>query len=143
SGPSAFPPAAGVILKQETSRGHEFGVEFTTAEGDGYEAVYFDQDVENAIYSDPATFSGCLQDVGTSTSKAIELFAEISMRPNLNFTANYTYNDTERANGLQRRRRPQHLANLGLSWFGLDERLNLNGFYRISRNSIDEVGSTV
>jgi vitamin B12 transporter len=81
--------------------------------------------------------------VGVSTSKGVEVAGEISVGNNWNLNANYTWNDTERPNGLPRRRRPEDLFNFGVSWFGIDERLNLNAYYRISRNAIDEVGTSV
>ena len=81
--------------------------------------------------------------MGRSTSDGVEISADISLSDNLRLTSNYTYNDTERPNGLQRRRRPEQLANFGLAYVGMDDRLSLNAFYRISRDSIDEVGATL
>jgi len=143
SGLFSYPPASLVTLKQEESKGHEFGVEYQSIHGWQLEAVYFDQDVEDAIEFDLATFSGYLQDIGTSSSKGLELSGEFMISSAVNFSANYTYNDTERPNGLQRLRRPEQLANLGLSYFGMDDGLNINAFYRISRDSIDEVFGSV
>lgn len=138
-GPFAFPPASGVILQQEESEGYEFGVEYVVGNDLHLEAVYFDQEVENAIFFDLASFSGYLQDVGTSTSKGVELNGEFQLSDAWDLKVNYTYNDTERPNGQQRRRRPENLVNLGLSYSGMGDRLNINGFYRISRDSIDEI----
>lgn len=140
SGPFAFPPASNVNLRQETSRGWEAGVEFDSGSLLHLEAIYFDQEVEDAIFFDVDAFSGYLQDIGTSSSRGVELFGEAALTESLSLTANYTWNDTERPGGLPRRRRPEHLANLGASWFGMGERLNINAFYRISRDSIDEAG---
>src|SRR5690606_8323497 len=61
SGPFASPPASLVSLKQETSKGHEFGIEYL-ADTLRLEAVYFDQDVEDAITFDLDAFSGYIQD---------------------------------------------------------------------------------
>ena len=56
----------------------------------------------------------------------------------LTFQANYTYNDTERPNGLQRLRRPEQLSNIGINYQSGSGKLRLNSFYRVSKNSIDE-----
>lgn len=136
---SAFPPASLVDLRQEESEGWEAGIEYFNGEM-RLEAVYFDQDVENAIFFDLAAFSGYLQDVGTSNSKGVELTAEIPLGDSLRLNGNYTYNDTERPDGSQRLRRPEHLFNLGVLYTGMDGRLNLNGFYRSQANSLDSPG---
>lgn len=136
---SAFPPASLVDLRQEESEGWEAGIEYFNGEM-RLEAVYFDQDVENAIFFDLAAFSGYLQDVGTSNSKGVELTAEIPLGDSLRLNGNYTYNDTERPDGSQRLRRPEHLFNLGVLFTGMDGRLNLNGFYRSQANSLDSPG---
>ncbi|HJO10451.1 MAG: TonB-dependent receptor [Gammaproteobacteria bacterium] len=143
AGAFAFPPASLVSLGQEESEGYELGVKYVVGSSLHLEAVYFDQEVEDAIFFDLAGFSGYLQDVGRSTSDGVEISADISLSDNLRLTSNYTYNDTERPNGLQRRRRPEQLANFGLAYVGMDDRLSLNAFYRISRDSIDEVGATL
>lgn len=136
---SAFPPAANVDLMQEESEGWEAGVEFFTGNM-RLEAVYFDQDVENAIFFDLSAFSGFLQDIGTSNSNGVELTAEIPLSESLRLTGNYTYNDTERPDGTQRLRRPENLFNAGLFYTALDGRLNVNGFYRSQADSLDTVG---
>jgi vitamin B12 transporter len=129
-------PARDVVLKQEESKGHEFGVEYT-ADALHLEAVYFDQDVEDAIEFDLAAFSGYLQDLGTSNSKGFELGGEWTVNPSWHLTANYTHNETKRSNGLPRRRRPEELYNFGVSYYGLADRLNLNAYYRVSKDAID------
>ena len=143
TGPWSYPPASNTILSQEESEGYEFGVEYVLGNSIHLEAVYFDQKVVDAIYYDLATYSGYLQDIGTSTSQGIELTADLQLTDSLRLRSNYTYNDTERPNGLQRRRRPETLINLGLSYTGMNDRLNINGYYRVSRDAIDEVGATL
>jgi vitamin B12 transporter len=140
---SASPPASDVILQQETSEGYEAGIEYLRGSDLRLEATYFDQDVEDAIEFDLVAFSGYLQNVGVSNSKGVELSGEYRLNDNWNLTANYTHNETEQPNGLPRRRRPEELTNLGVSYVGLNERLNLNAFYRISRDSFDQSGSTL
>lgn len=139
---SVTPPAAGVNLRQETSRGHEFGIEYLMVDRHRFEAVYFSQDVEDAIYYDLDTFSGYLQGIGTSSSKGIELSADIALGSTLDMKASYTHNETERPDGQQRLRRPEHLANIGISYYPVSQ-LTFNGFLRVSRDSIDEVNGEV
>jgi len=136
SGPFAYPPASNVVLVQEESDGWEAGIEFI-ADNYRLEAVYFDQDIDNAIEFDLASFSGYLQDVGTSSSSGLELAAEIALTDSLALNGNYTYNDTERPDGTQRLRRPENLFNAGVMYTGVDGRLNINGFYRYQADSID------
>ncbi|HYD83084.1 MAG TPA: TonB-dependent receptor, partial [Opitutus sp.] len=141
SGAFASPPASLVTLQQETSKGYEFGIEYL-ADAVRLEAVYFNQDVEDAIFFDLAAFSGYLQDVGLSTSKGVELGGEWTLGQ-WQLSANYTHNDTALPNGEPRRRRPENLTNFGLSYFAMDERLNLNAYWRIVRDSFDQVGATI
>lgn len=115
-GPFAFPPASDTNLKEETSEGYELGVEYLLANGSSYQVVYFNQDVKDAIFFDLAGFSGYLQGDGESTSKGIEVIADTVLTDNLRMTANYTYNDTSDTSGVQRIRRPEHLANIGLNY---------------------------
>ena len=136
-GPFSFPPAAGLQLAEEQSSGFEYGIEYL-AGSVSLEVVRFDQEVEDAIYFDLAGFSGYLQDTGTSTSKGIELSGSIAVSESLNLTANYTHNETERPNGLQRLRRPEELSNLGINFTSSSEKFRLNAFYRISRDAVDD-----
>ncbi len=140
---SAYPPAQGVILKQETSVGYEAGIEYLRGANLHLEAIYFDQEVEDAIEFDLIAYSGYLQNAGVGKSKGFELSGQYSLKDNWRLTANYTHNDAENPNGLRRLRRPEELANFGLSFFGLNERLGLNAFYRISRDSLDQDGATL
>lgn len=140
NGPFSYPPAAGTALLQEESEGWELGIEYFSGNL-RLEAVYFDQDVENAIEFDLATFSGYIQDIGTSSSKGVELIAEIPLSHGLQLQGNYTYNDTERPDGTQRLRRPENLLNVGVLYSGLNNRLNINGFYRSQANSVDAGGA--
>ena len=136
SGPFAFPPASGIALAQEESKGWETGVEYSS-DRMRLEAVYFDQDVENAIFFDLASFSGYLQDIGSSTSKGIELSAEFSLAESWRVRGNYTYNKTERPDGSQRLLRPENLFNAGVFYSSRDGRFNFNGYYRAQADSID------
>jgi len=143
-GPFAYPPASLISLVEETSKGHELAVEYIHTSGLRLEAVYFDQTVEDAITFDSAGFSGYLQDSGDSTSEGVELSAQLPLAAQLFLDANYTYNDAERPDGTQRQLRPQHLANLGVSWHSRDGSKRISTFYRAVRDNADVVnGATV
>ena len=101
------------------------------------EAVYFDQQVDDAIIFDLNGYSGYLQDAGRSTSRGIELSTEVQLSATLSLQANYTWNDTNRPDGTQRLRRPENLANAGLRW-QLQPKLALNAFVRASHNAVDQ-----
>lgn len=144
SGPFAYPPASLVRLGEETSKGLEAGIEYAGDNGLQLEFVVFEQRVEDAIYFDLSAYSGYLQDLGRSDSTGFELVGSYPLLPGLSLQGNYTYNETERPNGQPRLRRPEHLANVGLSYRSGNERLYLHGFWRATRDAIDEVfGSAV
>jgi vitamin B12 transporter len=138
SGPFALPPAASTVLQEESSAGFEIGLEYFAGEQLHLELVVFKQEVEDAIFFDLSGFSGYLQDFGSSTSAGLEIIGAYAISDRLQLSANTTYNETERPNGLQRLRRPRQLTNLGLNYRWGGDRLTLNVFYRISTDAIDE-----
>jgi vitamin B12 transporter len=142
-GPWAFPPAAGTRLDAETSAGYDLAIAWLGHAGLYLEAVYFDQQVNDDIYFDLAGFSGYLQDSGQSNSTGVELIADWTLLDTLSLSGNYTYNDTEQADGSQRVFRPEHLANLGITWLVMDQRLRLGLNARLSRGSVDTAGSAM
>lgn len=139
----SYPPASMTRLQQETSAGLEAGIEYARDDGLHVEAVYFDQDLEDAIYFDLATYSGYLQYSGTSNSSGVELSGELPVTTRLRLQANYTWNETEQPNGQQRPRRPEQQFNVGASFTSIDERLALNAFYRAARSAIDETATGI
>jgi len=143
SGPWAAPPAAGLALQQEQSRGFEYGVEYVAGTALALELVRFDQRVQDAIVFDLNSFSGYLQDTGTSTSRGVEFSGRLAVGTHWQLHANYTYNTTARPDGQQRLRRPQHLTNVGLRWADSTERLQLQAFVRTSSDAIDQDGASV
>lgn len=144
AGAFASPPASLVSLKEEQSKGFELGVEYFSGNRTRLELVFFKQEVEDAIYFDLVGFSGYLQDIGDSESKGYELSGEFALNERWQLTANYTHNETERPSGLQRRRRPEKLANIGVMYNALNDKLKINAFYRTSGDAIDEqFGSVV
>lgn len=136
--PDGYPPASLVTLKPETSRGWELGIEFNRYQTIYLEAVYFNQRVEDAITFDLENWSGYLQDTGRSRSRGFELSARRFIGAQWQLNTNYTFNQATQADGRERLRRPRHLANAGVSYFGMDQRLTLNAYLRMSRGSVDE-----
>jgi vitamin B12 transporter len=137
-GPFAYPPASATELDKEESEGYDLGVGYYANSGWFAEATWFDQSVDDEIYFDLVDFSGYLQDNGESTSKGVELIGEIPLGHALALTGNYTYNDTEDAEGEDRLRAPKHMGNLGLSFRPWDGRLTLNLNVRLSHDVADE-----
>jgi vitamin B12 transporter len=140
-GAFSFPPASDVNLGEEESEGYDIGVVYAGASGLYLEANYFDQTINDEIYFDLDNFSGYLQGNGDSQSNGVELIAESPLPLNFSVAANYTYNDTETADGDTRIRRPEHLANLGLNWSGLNDQLILGLNVRLSRDALSSRGA--
>lgn len=107
-------------LNQEDSRGLDLGVEYFGNDGLRLEAVLFDQRIEDEIYFDMVAFSGYLQDQRKSESQGLELIAEVPLGARLFLDSNYTYVDTEAADGNPRSRQPRHLTNLALRYNPLE-----------------------
>jgi vitamin B12 transporter len=141
-GPDAFPPAQGVALSEETSRGYDVGIEYDAARLH-FEVTYFDQEIEDAIEFDLAGFSGYLQTSGTSTSKGVELGANVPFGERWELFANWTNNDAKTSTGQQRLRRPENLANLGVLYRPADAGLSFIANVRISQDAVDSVFGTI
>ncbi|NQY03224.1 MAG: TonB-dependent receptor [Halieaceae bacterium] len=142
-GPFAFPPATDNALEEEESKGFDIGVAWATDGGLYLEAVYFDQRVDNEIFFDQVGFSGYLQGDGEIDSSGVELITEWQIAEALTLTGNYTYNDTEDSTNDTRIRRPEHLANIGLQWNPLAERLRLGLYIRGAYDAVDVDGSSL
>jgi vitamin B12 transporter len=138
AGAWSYPPASTTTLRQETSEGYEAGIEYLHDDGLHLAAVYFAQDVVDAIYFDLTSYSGYLQYAGDSTSRGVELSGDLPLSPRWNLHANYTWNATEQPDGLQRLRRPEQQFNIGSAWTAFAERLTLNAFFRAARAAVDE-----
>jgi vitamin B12 transporter len=141
AGPFAFPPAAGVKLSEETSRGYDLGVEYDTKLGLHLEVTYFDQDIHDEIYFDSVGFSGYLQSTGASSSKGFEVAAYVPLGHGLRLIANWTDNDAKDLAGEPRLRRPKDLANVGLMYQAMSQRLELIASYRLARDAVDVGGA--
>ena len=135
-GPFSFPPAAGLALSPEESKGYDLGADFDTASGLHLEATLFKQRLRNEIFFDLATFSGYLQSNGESESKGLELGASVPIGQRLDLLANLTANDTADTSNQQRLRRPKRYGNVGIRYHSGDRtQLLLNA--RFARDAID------
>jgi len=149
-GPFATPPASETELIEETSEGFELGIAYYGDNSMFLEAVYFDNEVEdrmgmdlNLIDFDLVSYSGYLQLQGESTSRGVELVADLPLADVWFLTGNYTYNDTEDPNGDQRLRAPKHLANIGLSFRPAGDKLSINLNVRSSYDAVDSFGTEI
>ena len=134
-GPFAFAPATDTNLSEETTFGYEVAVQYAHENDSSIEIVYFDQEIEDSIFFDLATFSGYLQDEGTTASTGVEIIGKWVATDALSFTANFTYNDTTQTDGSQRLRRPTRLANVGVNY--TDNKLTLNANVRYVGGFVD------
>ena len=130
-----------MTLKEEESAGFDLGVVYVSDSGLYLEANYFDQSVSDEIYFDLVNFAGYLQGDGDTDSTGIELIAEVPLSEGLSLSGNYTYNESENTEGDTRIRRPEHLANLGLNWQGLNNRVILGINVHVVRDAVDVDGS--
>ncbi len=137
----AYPPASNTTLKEEESKGYDFGLSWLATSGLYLEAVYFDQTIEDEIYFDLTNFSGYLQRNGDTDSTGVELAADWPLLETLSLSANYTFNDTQTSTGGSRPYRPEHLVNLGLNWRALTGKLVLGAAWRLSEDAQDIDGS--
>jgi vitamin B12 transporter len=138
-GPFASSPATNTPITEESSSGVDFGIEYTGASGAFFGATYFDQRIEDELFFDLAGYSGYLQSSGKNSSSGIELIAEYPITSQWTLFGNATLNETEDQYGLQRIRRPEQLANLGLKFSSLSEKASLFFNYRSSAHAIDEL----
>jgi vitamin B12 transporter len=134
-GPFAFPPAADVALREESSQGYDLGIEYDAANGLHLEVTYFDQEIEDEVFFDLVGFSGYLQSAGTNTSNGVEVAADVPLGGRWHLLANWTNNDTDSATNEPRLRRPKNLGNIGLRYESA--RLGFIANYRLARDSID------
>jgi vitamin B12 transporter len=137
AGPFAFPPAAGLVLHEETSDGYDVGIELDTASGLHFEVTYFDQDIENAIFFDLDTFAGYLQSLGTSNSEGVEIAADIPFGEQWALLLNWTNNDTTDLVNPQRLRRPENVGNVGVRYRSPNEKVGFIANYRLADDMLD------
>jgi vitamin B12 transporter len=138
--PWTLPPAAGFELSEEESEGFDVAVSWTGNDGVSVELVYFDQQITDEIFYDNDSF-GYLQISGDTESTGIELITDWEISESFSTSMNYTYTDSQDRNGNQRARRPESMANLGLQWVPIAQRLTLGINARLSRETVDIDGS--
>lgn len=111
-------------LKEEKSRGFDFGVEYYLGGHSQLEVVLFDQQVKDEI---DWLGGGYRQVEGRSESSGVELIARHRISEFWAVAANLTFNDTETRTGESRLQRPRQMANVTLSAYpmsGLAVHLN-------------------
>jgi vitamin B12 transporter len=140
---NTYPPASEVKLEQEQSEGLDVGLTWYGNNSLYLEASYFEQEVTDLIYFDMVNYSGYLQDDGEADSSGVELMGEYPLSASWRVNGNYTYNDTETSDGSTRPRRPEHQANLGLSWSPGNGGLVIALHVRAARGASDVDGSAM
>ncbi len=135
-GPFAFPPAAGLALSPEESKGYDLGIDIDTKSRLHFEATLFDQVITDEIFFDLDTFSGYLQSQGKSESKGLELGLSLPIGSRLELLANLTANDTVDTTNQQRLRRPKRYGNIGVQYHS-EDRIRFLVNARFARDAID------
>jgi vitamin B12 transporter len=115
NGPFAYPPAAGTPLLEEESEGWELGILGNIGQM-ALELIWFDQQIDNEIIYDLATYSGYLQTSGTSTSEGVELIASLPLSQHWLLEGNFTSMDAAQQNGAERPYRPEQTGRLSIVW---------------------------
>jgi len=115
AGPFSYAPAATTALTEEKSQGWEIGLSWGQP-NQRLEVTWFDQEIENEIYFDMASFSGYLQGTGTTTSQGLEIAGETTFLNHWRLLANITWNETESSAKQQRPYRPEWAAASSVLW---------------------------
>ena len=138
AGPFSYAPAATTALTEEKSQGWEIG--FSWGQPDQQiEITWFDQEIDNEIYFDMASFSGYLQGTGTTSSQGLELSGETAFLTHWRLLANITWNETESNTKQQRPYRPEWAAASTLLWQDRSVVAALTA--RFTRDSVDTFGA--
>ncbi|EED32630.1 TonB-dependent receptor [gamma proteobacterium NOR5-3] len=137
NGPFAMPPASDLVLREETSGGYDLGVAWASQKGTYIEVTWFDQEIDDLITFDVVGFSGYVQQTGRSDSRGMELIADLPLARGFRLTGNYTWNETTTPEGDKRAFRPEHLANLGLTFEDAQARLRVGVNLRSSADAVD------
>lgn len=140
--PYTLPPAFGTELEQEESEGFDLAVSWTNGTTVLLEVTYFDQEITDEIFYDFNSF-GYLQKSGETRSQGVELYGQWDVLSNVSINGNYTYTDSQDIDGEQRARRPENVANLGIVWRALADRLVVGVQARVSEGAIDVDGTEI
>lgn len=135
-GAYAYGEAAGLQLKEETSKGFDIGLEYSSPKQLA-SLVFFNQTITNEIYFDSIGYQGYLQNTLSSDSKGMELEYSYIVSPRSKLVANYTFNETKTSEQEVRLRRPKHQANLGWQTSLLADELKLNIYLNAIRDLVD------
>ena len=138
SGPFSYAPAATTALTEEESQGWEIGLSWGQP-NQRVEITWFDQEIENEIYFDMASFSGYLQGTGTTTSQGLEIAGETAFLTHWRLLANITWNETKSSTEQQRPYRPEWAAASSLLWQDRSVVAALTA--RFTRDSVDTFGA--
>ena len=138
SGPFSYAPAATTALTEEKSQGWEIGLSWGQP-NQRLEVTWFDQEIENEIYFDMASFSGYLQGTGTTTSQGLEIAGETAFLTHWRLLANITWNETKSSTEQQRPYRPEWAAASSLLWQDRSVVAALTA--RFTRDSVDTFGA--
>ena len=128
NGPFAYPPASSAPLLEEESEGWEVAVLGAVGNLD-LELIWFDQDIDNEIIFDLASYSGYLQTQGTSRSKGIELVASLPLSERWLIEGNFTTLDATQQNGGDRAYRPEHTGRASVVFSSAHWRARLTARY--------------
>ena len=128
NGPFAYPPASNTPLLEEESEGWEIAVLGAVGNLD-LELIWFDQDIDNEIVFDLASYSGYLQTEGTSRSKGIELVASLPLSARWLIEGNFTTLDATQQNGGDRAYRPEQTGRASLVFSSANWRARLTARY--------------
>ncbi|MDZ7782254.1 MAG: TonB-dependent receptor [Halioglobus sp.] len=140
--PFTGPPAQGFELAEEESEGYDLALSWAHDNGAFLELVYFDQKITDEIFFDFNSF-GYLQETGDTESRGVEAGGEWPLASGLSVSGNYTYTDSRNIDGDPRPRRPEHMANAGITWTALANRLVLGLHARMSRDAVDVDGEAL
>ena len=115
TGPFAFPPAAGARARRGGRVRATTSASSTTPRTDSTSRSHISiRRSRTKSFSISPAFSGYLQSPGTSTSKGIEIAADVPLGERWELLANWTNNDAENSTDAQRLRRPKNLGNFGV-----------------------------
>ncbi|MBK8964640.1 MAG: TonB-dependent receptor [Candidatus Competibacteraceae bacterium] len=121
-------------LQPEESQGFDIGWEQSVLDQRlKFDVTAFDNRIDNIIVGAGRTVINL---PGESRARGVEISASARLTPDLSSTLAYTFTDTEDTKGDELRRRPRHVASLGLNYRFID-RGNLNLTVRHNGSFVD------
>lgn len=111
-------------LKPESSKGWDFGIEQTFLNHFLVtDITFFQNTIEDLIQGQNTT---AINLAGKNKIKGVEFSLTSSPLDNFDINANYTFTNTEGADGLELVRRPKHIAGININYSFLSDKANLN-----------------